>query len=126
MKLISHIKLMFILRVDILVEVRLGMRLFLEFAIMVLLEVSIQETNVPAVQLYSFVHVSNSCIVEVYRQSIQCFGVIVYSTTISKCIVIVVTKFLKSSKSVEGPNFIVISCVFKGSWNFFDKNLPAS
>lgn len=42
MKLVSHVKLMLILRVDILVEVRLRMRLFLEFIAIVLFEVCIQ------------------------------------------------------------------------------------
>lgn len=57
---------MLILGVDILVEVRVGMRLFFEFVAVISLEVGVQEADVPAVHLDALVYFANGCIVEVY------------------------------------------------------------
>ena len=126
MQLVSHVELVLLPGVDVLVEVRVGVRLFLELAAVVLLEVGIQEADVPAVHLYPLVDLPDSRIVEVDRQSVNSLGVVVYRPAVSERVVVVVAELLQPGEPVEGPDLVVVSCVLKGSRVFFHKDLPAS
>lgn len=101
MQLIGVVEIVNGFIIDIFVKVRVRMRLSIKIIMSVITKISVHETNIPTIHFYSFINLTNSCIIEGNGGFVYRVRLVIDLVVKGEGVIIVVSEFLKSIKSIE-------------------------